>query len=243
MVKIYNNINKKKSLEIVKYNKKIQNRLNLNIKDYKEYCEIYSSIVIEVIPAKNIYSKFIKINENEKLYYHIYFNDNKEEIKNKYEIEEEDKVTKIKIIIDYLVKSFEKLFEYCYCIESINFKKFYRNNINNMSYMFAGCSSLKELNLSNFNTNNVNNMECMFYRCSSLKKLFVSNFNTDNVNNMSGLFSGCSSLEKLDISNFNTDNVTDMCGMFYECSNFLKMKIISKNQNLRGDVFEPHDVW
>jgi len=34
--KIYDNIPKRKNLEIVKYNKKIQNRLNLNIKNYKE---------------------------------------------------------------------------------------------------------------------------------------------------------------------------------------------------------------
>ena len=33
--RIYDNILKKKSLEIVKYNKKIQNRINLSIKDYK----------------------------------------------------------------------------------------------------------------------------------------------------------------------------------------------------------------
>ena len=71
-------------------------------------------------------------------------------------------MTKIKIIIDYQVKSFKELFSGCYYIESINFKKFYRNNITDMSYMFAGCSSLKELNLNNFNTNNVTNMSDMF---------------------------------------------------------------------------------
>ena len=49
--------------------------------------------------------------------------------KHEYYTEEEDKVTKIKIIIDYQVKSFKKLFKECHCIESINFKKFYRNNI------------------------------------------------------------------------------------------------------------------
>ena len=99
----------------------------------------------------------ISIDENGKLYYHIYFNDNKEEIKNKYKIykvdgvtkheyyiDEEDQVTKIKIIIDYQVKSFEKLFKWYNCIESINFKKFYRNNITNMGGMFFECSSLKE---------------------------------------------------------------------------------------------------
>ena len=44
----------------------------------------------------------------------------------------------IKIIINYQVKSFENLFRDCNCIESINFKKFYKNNINNMSYIENG---------------------------------------------------------------------------------------------------------
>ena len=118
--KIYNNMTIKKKLEIVKYNKRIQNRLNLSIKDYKEYCEIE----IEIIPTRGKYGKFIDINKIDELYYHIYFNDNKEEIKNKDEIDEEDKVTKIKIIIDYQVKSFKDLFYDCKCIESITFKKF-----------------------------------------------------------------------------------------------------------------------
>ena len=139
--KIYDNMTKKKKLEIVKYNKKVQNRLNLDIKDYKEYSETYSSIEIEIMPAKGKYGEFIKIKKNDKLYYHIYFNNNIKEIKNNYRIKEEDgvtkheyyieendKVTKIKIIIDYQVKSFKELFYDCECIESINFKKFYRNN-------------------------------------------------------------------------------------------------------------------
>ena len=114
--KIYDNMSKKKKLIIVKYNKRIQNRLNLSIQDYKEYCEIE----IEIIPIKDKYGKFIYIKEKDKLYYHIYFNDNKKEIKNKYEIKEGDKVKKIKIIIDYQIKSFEKLFYDCECIESID---------------------------------------------------------------------------------------------------------------------------
>ena len=86
--------------------------------------------------------------------------------KHKYYIEKEDKVTKSEIIIDYQVKSFQKLFYYCECIESINFKNFYRNNITDMSWMFSYCSSLKELNLTNFNTNNVINYRWMFSGCS-----------------------------------------------------------------------------
>ena len=108
--KLYDNIQKKKKLEIVKYNKKIQNRLNLGVKDYKEYSETYSSIEIEIVPTNGKYGRFIYIiNENDKLYYHIYFNDDKEEIKNKYTIKKKDKVKRIKIIIDYQVKSFENL--------------------------------------------------------------------------------------------------------------------------------------
>ena len=42
-------------------------------------------------------------------------------------------------------KSFSRLFSYCGCIESIKFKKFYRNNVTNMSGMFGGC--LDELKL------------------------------------------------------------------------------------------------
>ena len=178
----------KKKLEIVKYNKKIQNRLNLCIKDYKENYEIFSPIDIEIIPIKKKYSNFINLNENDKLYYHIYFNNSKEEIKNKYDINANDKIAKIKIVIDYQIKSFEKLFYWCECIESINFKKFYRNNINNMSHMFYGCSSLKELNLNNFNTNNVTNMRSMFNGCSSLKELNIINFNTNNVTNRRYMF-------------------------------------------------------
>ena len=125
--KIYGIMTQKKKLEIVRWNKKIQNRLNLDIKDFKEYSQTFTPIEIEIIPRKDKYGKFINIDNKVELYYHIYFNDNKKEIKYKYDIEEKDKVTKIKITIDYQVKSFKKLFYDCECIESINFKKFYRN--------------------------------------------------------------------------------------------------------------------
>ena len=61
--KIYDNKKKKKKLKIVKYNKRIQNRLNLDVKDYKEYCEVE----IEIIPIKDKYGKFINVNQNDKL--------------------------------------------------------------------------------------------------------------------------------------------------------------------------------
>ena len=68
--KLYDNMTKKKKLEIVKYNKKVQNRINLSVKDYKVYSETFTPIEIEIIPTKGKYGRFININENDKLYYH-----------------------------------------------------------------------------------------------------------------------------------------------------------------------------
>ena len=157
-----------KLLKIVKYNKNMQKRMNLNINDYIEHSIKYSSFEIEIIPGN--YGKFINIKEKEnEKYFHIYFDNNKEETKRNY-IDKNDKVKKIRIIIDYQIKSFASLFEYCYYVESINFKKFYRkNNIYDMNSMFSNCESLKELNLSNFNTDNVTNMSYMFSECKFLK--------------------------------------------------------------------------
>ena len=78
---LFNYLLKKKSLDIIKYNKNIKNRININIKDYKKYSEIYSSIEIEIKPVKNIYGKFINIDKENEKYYHIYFNNNKKKQK------------------------------------------------------------------------------------------------------------------------------------------------------------------
>ena len=148
---------------------------------------------------QNKYGRFINIKEGDEEYYHIYYNDNKKEEIKSTSLNENDKVSKINILIDYQVESFYELLYYCECIESICFKKFYRNNITNMSYMFIGCSSLKELNLNNFNTDNVTDMAGMFLECSSLKELNLNHFNINHVTNMSSMFIGCSSLKELNL--------------------------------------------
>ena len=185
---IFDNLARKKFLEIIRYNKILKKFLNIRKDAYKEE---FAKIEIEIFPKEEEDGKFINIPYNYRKYFHIFFDDNIKEIE-KYDINENDKISKIKIIIDYKVKTLSGLFFDCKCIEYICFKKFYRNNINNMEGMFWECSSLKELNLSNFNTNNVTNMEGMFSRCSSLKELNISNFNTNNVTNMRYMFDGCS---------------------------------------------------
>ena len=230
-------MSKRKSLETIRYNKNLQKRINININHYKAYSEIYSSIELDIIPKKGEYGKFINIYGEDKKFIHIYFNDNKKKEIGKTLLWKDDNVSKISIIIDYQIKSFSELFYNCECIESIKFKKFYRNNVTDMSWMFRGCSSLKELNLNNFNTNNVTNMSCMFYGCSWLKELNLNNFNINNVTDMNSMFHGCSSLKELNLNNFNTNNVTNMSDMFRECLKELKLKIKSQFKNFKEEAF------
>ena len=262
-------LDEKRLLQIIKENKKLQMLMNRNIFDYKNNYKIFSSIEIEIKPSETL-GKFINLDnkdegekEREKNY-RIYFNDSKVEIKNKYYLDKSDKVTKIRILVGYKEKSFDQLFMECDGIESINFRKFYRNNIESMidmfyectslkeinlknfitdnvtdmSYMFSGCSSIKELNLNNFNTNNVTDMRYMFRGCSSLKELNLNNFNTNNVTNMYCMFYGCSSLKELNLNNFNTNNVTYMRWMFSKCSDELKLKIKSQFKNFKEGAFK-----
>ena len=262
MKKIFTNMKEIKKLDIIRFNKKLQKRLNLSINDYIKYSQKYSTIKIELKLADNKYGKFINIPDKEKDYYHIYFDNFNEEIKRNC-VKKNENAKTITILIDYHVKSLKELFFKCECIKSIFFKKFYRNNITNMSRIFAGCSSLKELNLSSFNTNNATDMAGMFSSCSSLKELNISNFNTNKVIKMYGMFSECSSLKELNLSNFNTNNVIDMSSMFsvcsslkelnlsnfitnyaidmrcmfVGCSNELKLKIRSKYKNFKKEAF------
>ena len=234
MEKIMNILQKKKLLEIIHYNKNIQEKINININNYKDYSELYSKIEIEIIPLKNYIPLhlfnlyFINISKKDMSYYHIYFNNDKNEINRTY-LTKNDKVDKIKIIIDFQVTSFKNLFHALKIIKSINFKKFSRNNITFMDSMFKECISLTELNASKFKTNNVRNMERMFDNCTSLKYLDLSNFNTNKVITMEGMFCSCKSLIKLNLSNFNTQNVTNMSYMFLNCLSLRELNVNNFN--------------
>ena len=159
--KIFNNLKLKKTLKLIKYNKVIQNKIDIKKEDYYNY----SKIIIEIVPVKIVKTAvynfiwrdgfnnpaFVNIYEGYESYIHIYFNDNNKEIKRNYFMDK-DEINKIKIILDNEIKSFSYLFNNCY-IEKITFKQFYREDITDMSYMFYECTSLKEINFNNFNTN------------------------------------------------------------------------------------------
>ena len=242
--KVFDKVRNYTKFEIIRYNKNLQKKLNIDISQYKKF----STIEIEVIPAENKFGNFINFNNKEqKNFYHIYFNDSVKEINRNY-ISENDKIDKIKIIINFQVDSFYKLFSYCDCIESITFKNFYRKNINNMSFMFYKCTSLKEINFMNYITLNVENMSCMFFECFLLNQLNLSNFDTEKVTDMSYMFHQCTSLRIINAPNLNTENVTNMREMFFGCSNLREININSfntesiNNENSVKDIFKNSSI-
>ena len=81
MINLFDIMKKNKTLKIVKFNKKLQKRLNININNYKEYSQLYSLIEIELKLDGNKYDeKNWFIYDKEKEYYHIYFDNSNEEI-------------------------------------------------------------------------------------------------------------------------------------------------------------------
>ena len=229
--KIFDNLQYINLLKIINKNKKLQNKLSKDINDYKEYLQTE----VEIIPIKdkfrNSINRYINYSYNKfRSYYHIYLDEKEEEIKS--DIIDNDKpFTKIKIIIDYEIKTFERLFRGCRGIKKMKFIKFNRKDIDNMSYMFNECTSLEELIFSKINTSNVKNMTSMFSGCILLKELDLSGFNTNNVTDMYDMFNECHKLEKLNVSSFNTEKVTKMNFMFNKCSSLKKLNLSNFNTN------------
>ena len=227
MKRIVNNLHLPILLKIIKYSKITQQKLDIGIDDY----ELYNKIEIEIIPINNYENnKFIFFKPEDKDFYHIYFNDEKNEIQ-RTTFNKKENVKKIKVLIDKEVKYINSLFQNIDCIEKINFIKFGRRDINDLSEMFYGCSALKELNISKLYTYNVTKMDSMFSRCTALKELNLNNFNTDKVTDMNNMFSFCSSLKELNLNNFKTNNVIDMHYMFTDCLSLKQINLSNFNTN------------
>ena len=90
--KTFSLIKKNQALKLIKYNKKLLQKLNIEIKDFINI----QQIIIELTPFNNAGGKFVNLLINEDNY-HIYFNDNREE-KKQYSIDTFLNVKKIKIV-------------------------------------------------------------------------------------------------------------------------------------------------
>ena len=71
----------------------------------------------------------------------------------------EDKITKIKISIDYSgIGSLKKLLYDCAIIKRIKFNKFNIKDIIDFSYMFYNCKFIENIDVSKVKTENVKNL-------------------------------------------------------------------------------------
>ena len=200
---------------MLRYNKKIQKRLNITLKDY----ELFYNIIIELIPIskeelKHEKNKFITTYDEN--YCHIFFNHDKKEVKQNY-ITNKDNISKITIKIERRVKVLASMFYFCSCIKEINFIEFKQGII----------------------INTIN----MFYECQNLKKIDLTKFKTDKIKDMSFMFFNCHKLEQLNISNFNFNENINSKGMFLECSEQLINNIKIQNKNIKNETFYFRTVY
>ena len=110
---LIDNLKEVRLLKLIKYNKKLQKKLNLNINNYMEFQKI--KIELNTFNA-GIKIFFIGMPIFKHSFFHIYFDDDKNEIKKNYFTTNEN-VTKITILIDRGIDSLRKLFSDCKCIE------------------------------------------------------------------------------------------------------------------------------
>ena len=237
LIHICSIIKKERLLKLIKPNKKLQSLLDISFNEYKNF----GKIIIEVFPSvtSNKDEKFINYDEKKESSYHIYLNNDSEELQmnfikrffyKKNYISRRDNIKKIRIEIDKKIKSLKGLFEDCVCLKKIKFIEFNNDNITDMSEMFSGCLSLINLDILNVNTEKVKNMENMFKMCKKLKKLDLQNFKTNNVVNMNGMFYYCNALEELNFLIFDTSNVTKINDLFYKCTSLKEVNIYNTDK-------------
>ena len=212
--KYFSHLENYKKLSIIKYNKKLQEKLGIASIDFKE--ETQSEIEIKIKKdyiGKNKGKKIKLINIDEKEnnindYFTIYLSENGETrtIKKNYIEENGNTPPKVKIVINYNLYDFCCLFKGCVRLEGIKFIKI-RKKIKNISQMFDCCGYLTSIDLSNFNTENVYDMSYLFNQCGSLTSLNLSNFNTKNVTDMSFMFFGCGMLEFVGAFNYKSKKI------------------------------------
>ena len=93
--------------------------------------------------------------------------------------------------------------------------------IENMSEMFYNCDYLSSVSQKNqWTTDEVTDMNSMFYGCIALEKLdnFFLNWDTSKVTDFSYMFYKCDCISSLEnISYFDTKSAKNLSNMFYEC--------------------------
>lgn len=126
---------------------------------------------------------------------------------------------------------FDKMFDRCSSLKSLNLGHFSPEEAKHISGMFSHCESLEFVDLSNFDARGVMTVEKMFEDCKQLKKLSLGNnfyFNYPSVaQKAQDMFKDC---KKLDVGNLMLSISTPA----WDCSK-ATTKDVSKNINLGMD--------
>ena len=207
---IFGFLNEFKKLNIIKYNKKLQKRLNVNKNDYSTIITIK---LFENRKNEFCFEFFDKSDFcDEEIY--LYNKNNDKEVKNR-SIKPNNNIKYIEIIFRRRHNSLAKLFSGYKYIRSVDIK----NSVGNLNSMFSYCKSLEEVNFINFNFEKVYDMTYLFSCCGSLKKV---SFNKDcgkNVNIKTSLVINSDvkfRVNKFELSYINADYMFDECTQLNE---------------------------
>ena len=115
-------------------------------------------------------------------------------------------------------QNFERMFQYCPSLKTVNMANCDLRKLESMLLMFFECSSLTSVNFGkSMDLSNLIEMGGMFDRCTSLKEMDLRALKTPKLESMAGLFIECKSLTKVNLEGMDTSKVTHVIGMFSDC--------------------------
>ena len=236
--KIFDNIEKNKFLIIIKYNKNIQSRLDLDINIYKEN-SLINYFEIKILKKKFLFESLINLNDfffrksdsdlelNDSDEWEYSSNDSKEKPENYSFIN--------------LKEKFKPYFHFYFDIDKIEEKAncmgnkllseisvFINDKVDTFDSLFEDCEIIKKIKFLKVKRNNIKKMNSLFQSIFSEEEK-IYKFCTKNIINMSNMFNGCIRLQELDLSNIDTINVTNMSNIFKGCIKLTKLNLSNFN--------------
>ena len=231
---IFSFVKEKTKLKVIKYNKYLQNKMDVTKEDF----ETLNNIVVNIKLTPEYINKLKKeYNEiKNKIDNKLYDGEQKKkELENDLYLKGQELKCRflgapffnqnlefIKVYLDDLLVENSRFFIDFLKQEKIPVKIKVtidkKSNIKDFFCMFAKCRAISELQFLRINTKEITSMNYMFYDCINLKSLDLSDFETNELTNMFGMFKNCQKLENLKLSDtFITSKVTNMQYLFEDC--------------------------
>ena len=155
-----------------------------------------------------------------------------------YNVYLEEEPNEIRIVWNSPIKSCNFMFYEFYNIIEADLSKFDASQVTEMSNMFKSCTSLTSVNLNISNTSSVTDLSYMFYDCTSLKELDLSHFDSSSVTNMKQTFFECKTLISLNLDNFNSSSVTNFHQTFFGLHSLKSLDLSHFDTSSAIDMFQ-----